>query len=372
MVERSALRYPAMAVGILALALGVWTGLDRVGWALPVPSSGFLDAHGALMVNGVLATLIGLERAVALERRGLFAGPLLTGAGSLLFALALPWDAGVLLLTVGSAVIVGMFLIILSRQPAVHTMAQLLGAASLLVGNLLWWSGLDVPYVIPWWGSFLVLVIVAERLELTRVLPISRTRRLALIAMVALDVIACVVGLRSFTVGTELLAVSWVGMAAWLLVHDVARRNLSRPGVPRFTAVSLLSGHLWLLAGGLLILAYGGILPNTLVYDAQLHAVFLGFVLSMVFAHATIIVPAVLGRPVPFHRFFYAPLVVLDLSVGARVGADLLGLQSVRAWASLFNVVAIVAFGISLLLAVALERSVVGRAFGVDSSTFYP
>jgi hypothetical protein len=41
------------------------------------------------------------------------------------------------------------------------------------------------------------------------------------------------------------------------------------------------------------------------LYDAMLHAVFLGFVISMVFAHASVIFPAVLGLPFEYRPAFY-------------------------------------------------------------------
>ena len=61
-------------------------------------------------------------------------------------------------------------------------------------------------------------------------------------------------------------------------------------------------------------------------YDASLHAVFLGFVMSMVFAHAPLIVPAVPRVPLPFRRGFYIHLALLHASLALRlVGGDLAG-----------------------------------------------
>ena len=369
---RSRLRLPVMAAGLISLVLGLWAGLFRLGWALPLLSTSLPEAHGPLMVNGVLATLIGLERAVALHRRAYFAGPFLTGAGSVALALGIPSSFAIPWVVLGGGIILAMFLEIRVRQPALHTTAQVLGAGALLAGNVLWWGGLDIPYLIPWWGSFLVLLIAAERLELTRMLPIPTWRRHLLGSFFVLDLAGCAVGVLWFVPGTLLLAGSWIAMALWLIAHDVARWNLRRAGLPRFAAICLLSGYAWLAAGGALILAFGGIVPDGLVYDAQLHAVFLGFVLSMIFAHAFVILPATLGTPAPFHRAFYVWLGVLDASLMGRIAADLLALGSLRAWAGLFNVVAIGGFGISLLASVLLERWPVGRFSGLDASSFFP
>jgi len=45
---------------------------------------------------------------------------------------------------------------------------------------------------------------------------------------------------------------------------------------------------------------FGGVLVDTAGYDAFLHAVLLGFVFAMIFGHAPIIFPAVLGIRIPF------------------------------------------------------------------------
>jgi hypothetical protein len=95
----------------------------------------------------------------------------------------------------------------------------------------------------------------------------------------------------------------------------------------------------------------------------------LRFVLSMVFAHAPIILPAVLGKPFPFGWPLYVPVAILHVSLAVRIYADL---SVLREWAGLFNVVAIVLFGL-LLPAIRLHHnSPVRMAYGTDASGFYP
>ena len=62
-------RVPIMALGMLALVSALAGGLARLGWPLPVAAS-LVAFHGPVMVAGFLGTVIGLERAVALGRRG--------------------------------------------------------------------------------------------------------------------------------------------------------------------------------------------------------------------------------------------------------------------------------------------------------------
>ena len=38
---------------------GIWMGLLRIGWALPLPKPDQLILHGPLMIGGFLGTLIG-------------------------------------------------------------------------------------------------------------------------------------------------------------------------------------------------------------------------------------------------------------------------------------------------------------------------
>ena len=54
-------------------------------------------------------------------------------------------------------------------------------------------------------------------------------------------------------------------------------------------------------------------------YDAALHAIFVGFVFSMVFGHAPVILPAVLRVRFPYHPVLYLPLALLHASLAVRV-----------------------------------------------------
>ena len=64
----------------------------------------------------------------------------------------------------------------------------------------------------------------------------------------------------------------------------------------------------------------------------------------MIFGHAPIILPAVLGRALSYSSFFYAHLGLLHLSLALRIVGDLSAGLSVRQWGSLLNVIAILFF----------------------------
>jgi hypothetical protein len=79
-------------------------------------------------------------------------------------------------------------------------------------------------------------------------------------------------------------------------------------------------------------------------YDAVLHIIFVGFVISMIFGHAPIIFPAILQVQVTFQSAFYFHLVLLHLSLLVRVIGDMASLQNVRQLGGLLNEVAILVF----------------------------
>lgn len=345
------LRYPLMGLAMVALLAALWAGLVRLGWNWPPLQQGLPLAHGPLMVSGFLGTLIGLERAVALRERWTYLSPALSGLGGLALVLGVGGEAAPLLITLGSLVFVVVSIAIVRRQPAMYTLAMASGALAWLTGNLLWASGWPVFHIVLWWAGFLILTIAGERLELGRVARLSQGVRLAFLAAAGLFLAGLVLLLPAYSPGTRLAGAGMLALVAWLLRYDIARRTVRRPGLPRFAAVCLLSGYLWLGLAGAGSLIYGGV-PAGPYYDALLHAIFLGFVFSMIFGHAPIIFPAVLGIPVTFHRFLYAPLVLLHASLLVRVGADLLVLMEPRRWAGLLNGVALLLFIASMAYSV--------------------
>jgi hypothetical protein len=111
----------------------------------------------------------------------------------------------------------------------------------------------------------------------------------------------------------------------------------------RYIARCLALGFVWLGVGGGLSLLFGAQVAGPR-YDAVLHVVFVGFVISMIFGHAPIIFPAILGVPINFRPVFYIQLVLLHASLVLRVVADYANLHLLRMWGGLLNEVAILLF----------------------------
>jgi hypothetical protein len=353
-------RLPFLAGSVLALLAGLWAGLDRLGWALPPPTPSLPALHGPLMASGFLGTLIGLERAVALRRPWAYAVPALSGVSALGLAVGLPAQSAVLAV-LASLGLVGVFAVVYRIQPALHTATMGAGAVAWLVAASLQAAGLPVFRSVPFWGAFLVLTITGERLELSRLGRLPRTGLIAYLGSAALYAAGVAVTAVRPDAGVRIAGVGMVALALWLFRYDIARRTVQIAGLPRFIAVSLLSGYLWLAVAGVLWGAVGGERAG-LSYDAMLHALFLGFVVTMIFAHAPVIFPAVLGGPLLFHSRFYGHLVLLQGSLLLRVAGDMAGWLPGRLWGGLLNVLALLLF----LANTALAAGAAGPSPGGD------
>jgi hypothetical protein len=353
----SRIRYPLLAFSLLLLLLAIWAGLLRLGWRWPVLLSTLPISHGPLMVSGFLGTLIGLERAVALGARWAYLGPLATALGGIMLLFSLGGNLGALLIVFGSLVLVLIFIHIVRRHMAVYTVTMALGALVWLAGNLLWLTGRPIYQIVLWWAGFLILTIAGERLELGRLLSLSGWVLRAFVIIIGLFLVGLVASLWLPDLGTRLAGLSMVALAIWLFRYDIARKTVRKPGLPRYTAVCLLLGYFWLLVAGILILVFGQLVAGQ-QYDAYLHAIFLGFVFSMLFAHAPIIFPAVLGNPVVYSPTFYIFLVLLQVSLAARVIADLGGFWEFRLWTGLLNGIALILFiGTTMFMVVRGRKS---------------
>lgn len=340
------LRLVLLAVGAAAFATGIWIGLARLGLPLPVPLAA-AELHAPLMISGFFGTVIGLERAVAVGLWWSYGAPAFAVIGALTLLAGFPTISGFALVAAGLVLLL-VSIGIVARQPALFTIVLALGAVSWIVGTVKWIAEDPLPAVTGWWLNFLILTIAAERLELSRILTVSRPSMTAFVLVILL----LMLGSARDEFANEwapLTGVGLIGCAAWLLLHDVARRTIRGHGLPRFAAVSILSGHAWLgVAGCVLLLS--PYFEMAFVYDAAVHAIAIGFVLSMVFGHAPIIFPAVTGLRVPYSGFLFVPLILLHASVVLRVGGDMVEAHDVRAASGVLTVIALIGYALTAAL----------------------
>ena len=342
MQPRFRTRYiPFIALPLLALLLALWAGLLRMGWRLPA-ISGLALAHGPLMVAGFVGALIALERAVAIRMKWMFAVPAISALGS--FILLLYQIIGAWLITAGSLGTVAILGVMLRRELKIHTAAMAIGALAWAFGNILWLSGMPIFQVVPWWQAFLILTIGGERLELSRVLRASTAQVRLFVVAVAGLLAGAIVSIFTLDVGARLFGIALLVLSLWFMRNDIARPNIRHPAaLTRYMAFCLYAGFIWMGIGGMIQLYLGAVYAGPL-YDAALHSIFVGFVISMIFGHAPMIFPAILGVPITFSRAFYAQLVLLHLSLIVRITGDLSGALLLRQWGGLLNEVAILLF----------------------------
>lgn len=363
-MTQSRLRYPMLALAVIALLAAIWAGLLRLGWRWPLLQPTLPISHGPLMVSGFLGTLIAVERAVALRERWTYLGPALSGLGGLLLVLGLGGIVGPLLITLGSLWLVLIFAVIVRRHPTEYTVLMGIGAVNWLVGNALWISGQPIFQIVLWWAGFLILTIAGERLELGRLLKHTRVTQTLFLGAAGIFLAGLIVAMGSLDLGTRIASAGMTGLSLWLLRYDIARRTIFKKGLPRFAAVCLLSGYVWLGAAGFMGMAFGEVIAGVR-YDAFLHSIFLGFVFSMIFGHAPIIFPAVTGVHVSFNPIYYAYLTLLHLSLLTRITGDLMISQPLRLWGGLLN-------GIALLLFIVFNAHSVVKAKRMQATVETP
>jgi hypothetical protein len=354
-VVTSGLRFPLLALGMASLFCGVWAGLLRFGWSLPQGRANLVELHGPLMVFGFLGTVISLERAVALRRPWGYLAPAGTIAGVALLFAGLRQGIGELVLLLAGCVLGALFVVILHAHASASVATLLLGALLWVVGDGLWLHGDPLVQVVPWWVGFLVLTIVGERLELAAMSRLTDIGRALFAALTLLLVAGLSLSAVDAGRGIRVAGAALAGYALWLARFDIARHTVRRSGLPRFVALALLPGYVWLAVGGVLWLRDGAAVAG-FAHDAELHAIFVGFVFSMIFGHAPVIFPGVLGVAIPFRRFFYVHLTLLHAGLALRVGGDLAGNFTTARWGGLLNASAIGLFLVATVASAALAR----------------
>jgi hypothetical protein len=252
-------------------------------------------------------------------------------------------DVASWLLVAGGLLLVATYAAFATRERSLHLGVQAAGAGAWPVAALLLAAGRPVADALPWLAAFLVLTIAGERLELARLGQLTVAKRRQFIVVAWVFVTGVTITLVLPDAGTRLAGAGLLALAAWLAKHDLARRTVRIPGVTRFIALCLLTGYAWLAVAGAAWLVTGT--AAGAAYDVRLHALFLGFVISMVFGHAPVIVPAVLRVPLPYSPVFYGHLALLHAGLLVRVaGGDVLGVPGAWGLGGVLNVAAILLF----------------------------
>lgn len=333
---------------VLTLIIAIWSGWIRIGIDLPVTA--VATQHGSLMINGFLASLIFLERAVTFKNKLILLLPF-TNASSLI-AVAAGWYSVAHLIHIFCAL--GFMLMcawFIYKHKELYYYVFFAGAFCLLTGNIVLFRTELYPAAIIWWMQFLLFTIVAERLELSRFLPLRSSRRLLLMIILSTVLISAFIPFH--LQGNIVFGFALSATAFWLFKYDMAFKSIKAKGQHRYSGILLITGYVWLIITSVLLIVEKNM---SFGYDAVLHSFFIGFVFSMIFSHAPIILPAVAKLPIKIYRpFLYVWFMVLHLSLILRIIADILEQTEVRKWAGMINGIAILLFFVTIIFIVRQE-----------------
>lgn len=338
------IRLPFMLFAFANLVTGMLAGLIRIGWEFPMNE--IAVHHGAIMVGGFLGTLILLEKVIPLKRPVLYLLPILN---SLSLVMLVPgfYYIGLSFLVIGSAGLLVVFILYLRKQPNdLSLIFMLVGACCQIIGHSLLIAKQFYPLVFPWWMGFILFIIVGERLELSKFLPVTRKNKNILVGFALLFLMG--IFLPFHGIGKYFAGLSLISVGLWLIRHDIISVALKKDGLTRFSAYALLAGCLSLIITGTLMIT----LPDLpFAYDAIVHTFFLGFAFTMIFAHGPFILPGVLGFNIkPYHPLLYFPLLTMLSSIALRILADMTIIPHfIRLWSGLISVISILLYFIILL-----------------------
>lgn len=328
---------------LLSLVVGILSGLFRLGWSIPIGE--VAGNHGALMTGSFLGTLICLERIVVLKKKWLYVIPVISGISLIFFYLG-EQKIAMSLLTVGSMGLLYVYIDLIKRFGEYYFYVMMIGAIAWAVGNIIMIISPLYAQAAPWWIAFILLTVFGERLELSKFLPQTKLKRITMVISVSVFIIGIILPFQA--VGKFVSGAGLILMALWLFKYDIARKAVKATGMHRFTGSLLLAGYFWLFVCGLLMIVDFGSIYN---YDAMLHAFFLGFTFSMIFAHAPIIFPGVAGLAIrPFHDSLFIWGISLQFSVAMRVIAGLTMASQYRTISGMLNAVIILLFFINLVI----------------------
>jgi hypothetical protein len=330
---------------LISLLTGIYTGWLRMGWNLPITNA--MGQHGLIMVGSFLTTLILIERIVGLKKIWLYLLPLINVMSLPLF-LFQEDQLALILLIIGSAGLLGVYGVIYYKHKEKYILFMMSGSALLILGLLILLLGNRYPASIPYLMGFLLLTILGERIDLAKFLPRKKMKYPLLWGFILVFITG--IFTSYFRIGHLLSGTGMILVSYWLVTYDIVNKSIRSHGIHQYIGSTLFSGYIWLFITGMLMVLN---LDLVYFYDALLHSFFLGFVFLMIFAHAPIIFPGVMGFSFkPFHKSFYIWMILLNISLLFRLVTDLLFLMTLRQISGLLNGMIIIGFFVNLFIVI--------------------
>ncbi|WP_206436327.1 hypothetical protein [Corynebacterium hylobatis] len=339
----------------VSLLTGMLAGLTLLGlWAGTPPASLGPD-HGALMVFGFVGGAIGMERTVAAKTRWAWTGPVANALGVVTLLAGAPRLVPATAFTVAFLVLGAVYVLIHRRQATYSVLVQASGVIGAVFATVWWGGGADFADIVPCAVVFAVATIIGERMELARVSFAGTAAETTITALVLALVAAALLFAVQPQLGFALMGVLLIAVAVVTVRVDAARRLIHAGKLPKYTAICMLAGYGWLIVAGLLWLGFGHTRAGHL-HDAAVHSVFLGFVVSMIFAHAPFILGGVIRKSIPYHVTLYIPVALLHAGLVLRVVADLRATDLAWVGGGILNVVAVLLFMVTAVTLIATDK----------------
>jgi hypothetical protein len=142
--------------------------------------------------------------------------------------------------------------------------------------------------------------------------------------------------LWSLSVWLNLNALPWMGWLTLLLAAGCIRYDLtlhtktSGAALQRFLRNALIVAYAWFLLAAFALIGYSR-LPGAVQKDVVFHLLGLGFIFTMILAHAPLILPAAIGKTPP-HSAPVLFFVLFQLLTFIRIMSDLLVTEFVAPW----------------------------------------
>ena len=332
------------------LAVALYSAVARIGWNLPLPA--LPVNHGFLMVSGLFGTLISLERTFPLTQKLWLSIPLLSSIAAVWVVIDHRTEAYALQV-VASVLLSFLYLKQWYRFREVFLLGLVLSGLCWAMSGVVLLMGQSYPAASMWYILFLLFTITSERLELSKFIATPGWAKPLLLLIFAL--LFLVQALPFHWGSNHYSGIFIAGIAYWLLSFDIVNINLRKKGFFYYTGSTLYGGYLWLMLSGVLMALP---LNSFYHYDAVLHSFFIGFVFMMLYAHAPIIFPALVGITAkPFHKFLYFPVAATHLLLLIRIYADYTGNFELRKWTGILQVAIMLSFFGGFAVLMLKERS---------------
>ncbi len=330
-------RAPVLACAVLTLIAGLLGGWVRFGGPVDIPAH-WMTWHGALVAGLFFPTLITLERAVATGHAALWVAVGMLCAADLMAVIGGQMQAALGTAMLAMLLLLAVHLQLVWRFRELHLVIMALAALLAGSGHLHAYAAGHPLAGLAGWGGFLVLTIMAERIELSRVRRPAAPSLWLMGAFCTFMAAGLLTGARDgWSQMTVVLGAA--GAWGWLWRWDLARLTWRKPGLPGYVGKNVLAGYAW-LAVALISAPYNR--------DLAIHGVMLGYVFTMVMGHAPVIFPAILRRRLRFSHAFYMPAGLLQASLILRAVADL-GKPSLLLPSATLSLIAIVLLFVTTL-----------------------